>query len=416
MRIRNRDLSKPPVAVGPLEIHQYTPPSTFVGTTNVDPATSLVAESGFETIEDLPGSVPEKVMRPVKHQRLKYSLFETDYVEDTSMPANTRYVYTGPGAAFYSWGYQGQLGFENLEATFDKDVHTLFRKALDELRHGAEADNLLNLVELHQLRDSVTSLQKRLKQASPTWQKKLSKASRLASGTWLGWAFGLAPLLMDIRATTAGIKKFKQAYKHYKRSLERPMSVHASCKGGLKISSYPEQGGGGNVGDGSSYWHGQVHYLKVPRRVVTIVGQRLGTKSESDYSDAITYFLRRYGSEGPASFLWERVPFSFVLDWFVDTSTVLESIDDLIVGEKARVLSACYSESYTAIVSAIHHPTATWLSSLDGQVVAQTELNHYIRQPTPPFPLGRWSGRFGKRQFVHSVALLREISASRRRR
>jgi hypothetical protein len=80
-----------------------------------------------------------------------------------------------------------------------------------------------------------------------------------------------------------------------------------------------------------------VRYVLVVKPVV---------KYRSQIFSAIDAFLSRFATS-PASLAWEKVPFSFVVDWFVDLRGVMRTLDTAVGFEPYQVISFTRSLNYT---------------------------------------------------------------------
>ena len=127
----------------------------------------------------------------------------------------------------------------------------------------------------------------------------------------------------------------------------------------------------------------------------------------------LDYLISRFGVSGPASFLWERIPFSFVVDWFVDLSGVLNSLDNTLTGSTKKITDAGISQSWKALIPVVKtRVSPTFTDSNDGSQVALCELSSFIRKPIVPSVSVGLSGRFGKSQLSISAALIGQMAAN----
>jgi len=319
------------------------------------------------------------------------------------------------------WGNYGDIFPENIQIQWDKSDDTLIREAKDRFYNANDVDNILNAVEAPDFISGLKSLHDKVNVpvVSSTKAKILlkgRKAVKFISGGFLYYSFGIAPLIADI-------KKMASATKTYSRRMQKALdnagkveSLHSRCGGKFTGFLTPENGlplpaGYGVLGDGVSHWHAQVQPMLVPLKVVTIRGIRTH-KYTSPLFQKLDYLATRFGSIGPASFAWEKIPYSFVVDWFVDTSDVFNKLDNFLTGSRKNIVDASISEKWGCAAGAVKHGRGSTYSSFDGTQTAVNELAYYHRKPIDPnFSVG-FSGRFGKRQLALSAALLGQKAAN----
>lgn len=163
-------------------------------------------------------------------------------------------------------------------------------------------------------------------------------------------------------------------------------------------------------------WDSNLNVFTPPTRIVTLKGIRKHRYSTSAFAVADD-LMRRFGVTGPASFVWERIPFSFVVDWFVDLRGVLNSIDNLVTGSSKYVQDACISEKYSwgmgCKVNNLY-TTSQCIVPANGQIVCGTSFQYYTRKPIVATSKVVGSGRFGKKQFALMGALLHQLLVAKR--
>jgi hypothetical protein len=128
----------------------------------------------------------------------------------------------------------------------------------------------------------------------------------------------------------------------------------------------------------------------------------------------LNYLMSRFGSAGPASYLWERIPFSFMLDWFVDLKSICNGLDNLLTGN-VKNITGCLATTKGSLAAIMtdtyggHVPRG-----FQGTQVASTFIDLYRREVPAyhGFSIST-SGRAGKKQLALSAALLYQQVASR---
>lgn len=143
-----------------------------------------------------------------------------------------------------------------------------------------------------------------------------------ASAGWLTWRYGVRPLISDIKSAVAAYNaKRKLVYRHSKRPTASYSHAYALP---LKLTTRGDRPETFSVGDSL------LDQTERARYVVT-----------TDYEyESMGILLREdlglLGVEDAVKVAWELVPFSFVLDWFINVSQWLNAIDDP-VGMTERV-------------------------------------------------------------------------------
>jgi hypothetical protein len=155
--------------------------------------------------------------------------------------------------------------------------------------------------------------------------------------------------------------------------------------------------------------------VTAPTRIVGVRGHRVVEYNSSSFQE-LDYILSRFIATGPISLAWEKIPFSFVVDWFVDLSGLIQKLDNTLTGNR-KVVEKCWSsETHHAFLAMIARESSSESNALAGQVVAQAELKTYLRNPLEPVSLIQSRVRFGKKQAASSVALLHQKVANLVRR
>jgi len=344
--------------------------------------------------------------------------------EDILISGNDKFITTDSeknSAHWRVWGNYGDIYPENIQIQWDKTDEALFRDARDRFYNANDVDSLLNAVEAPDFVTGLKSLHDNVNAPLYSGTKaKLALRSRKAvkfiSGGFLYYSFGIAPLISDI-------KKMASATKTYSRRLQKAMdnagkeeSLHVRCGGKFTGFLTNEHGlplptGYGVPGDGISHWHSSIQTTTKPVKIVTVRGVR-SHKYTSPLFQRMDYLATRFGSIGPASFAWEKIPYSFVVDWFVDMSDVFNKLDNFLTGSRKNIVDVTVSEKWGCAAGAVKHPLGGTSTSFDGTQTAVNELDYYHRKPLDPdFSIG-FAGRFGKRQVALSAALLGQKAAS----
>jgi hypothetical protein len=104
--------------------------------------------------------------------------------------------------------------------------------------------------------------------------------------------------------------------------------------------------------------------------------------------------------------------FSFVLDWFVDTTAVVDKLDNLLTGNTKTVTSISLSEKAESLVASYFHNSFAWDLSISGQNIVNNTVKLYQRNPVALDSYLGLSGKFGKHQAGLAAALLTQTVAN----
>jgi hypothetical protein len=261
-------------------------------------------------------------------------------------------------------------------------------------------EGLVNLAEAHEIPSSIKQLSSYAPYKASKWEsmrKAVKGMSRHAAGQFLAYSFGIAPLLRDTGAVLNYLKKVEKDYQRYVSCPIRHVS--RTFIGSAPFSKSPSV-----VTSRTIWYQGLALQVPVTRYVLTY---REKNPYSTEFFRKLSYLINRFGAGGPASFAWELVPFSFVVDWFIDTSSVIGYLDDTLNSDRIEVLNLSKSMKYeleTDVFRDVYDGSTNTLveSSKLGHVV----YRRYMRQPLGKTYYIGLSDRFGKKQTALSVALL----------
>jgi hypothetical protein len=361
------------------------------------------------------------IVHECKHRKLVYQICEDSFM--TSSP------YTFPPYGVNHWD-SGQAQTGPYSANVKAQPITGWNLANDELPYGwsmdslssidenrlkedvieaskqYKADLLLDLVEANQMWPSITSLATSLPKLRDEWQRRgrlsLSKTLGHASGSFLAWKFGIAPVISDMMAVHRYLPRFR---KDVKRLADRDASRY-SRSGVIKLhfSKADELDyANGNIISRVSYQGRQVSTPTV--RYVLVVKPK--QKYTLPFFQAADNFMRRFATS-PASLAWEKVPFSFVIDWFVDLRGVLRTIDNMLGVSPDYEVSFTRSFSYAL---ATDQQWSYYSPCGGGQLWSvrsgSAEYKHYERKPvSSQGSLPAWIPQNGKNHAAIAAALI----------
>jgi len=389
--------------------------------------TNLVRDYADEIIRD--DDSPGKRFKAVTHGKtsLKKEMFPGN---SWSSGTTVRTDISNVSGSFWPTWFPPNMkfhGWENIGVSWSKDDDTLMREAMDKFFNVNEVDSLLNVIESPEL---VTSAQSMYNAVFPAVQRRVSdtrltmkqarqyfsRFSSFIAGGYLYYSFGIAPLISDMRKLSRNTDAYKRRLRNVLKNAGREITIHHSCSGSVSsslvnVAAYP-LASWGNSPDVGKTWTATVYATATPRKVCTIKGirdQRYNTES----FQTLDFLASRFGSSGPASFLWERIPFSFVVDWFLDLSGVLNSLDNALTGNNKRITDSCIGYKWSALsaVAKLRDSVST-PSTEDGRQIALVETSLYHRYPVSPTTTVGLSGRFGKKQVSITAALIGQMAAN----
>jgi hypothetical protein len=369
-----------------------------------------------------------KVTKTVRHIRRRFKRKNIRVIEEyIDGGGSSKEHYEGEWAYNYSWGWYGNsppegddINIPKVLVSYPKTQGQLLREAMTAFHNVNKTDNLLNLVESSQLKQGAAGVfetLRRLKEAARS--RTLSRQSRnirsafgQSSNLYLFYSFGIAPLIADMKKINKGIKSLKHDLDEMIRLHDKPVRVSAQAKGDIDPNPLfvaPGYGADGTTG----FWKYNVR-AESAKLLVGLRGRR-NVEYQSDAFKKLHYVISRYVATGPASFAWERIPFSFVVDWFVDLSSIVDALDNALTGF-GRTIDDCWvSEKYSYELDHVHtEHTGGWQSTATGLVTFEQGLSYYHRSYLPPNITVGASNRFGKKQASLLAALLHQYVAKLR--
>jgi hypothetical protein len=382
-----------------------------------------------ETMLDYPQG-DRKSIKVVVHQKKKIVLNEIG--NDTLIQGTNRYDTVGPNAHWNVWGPYGDLNHGNVHIDWSKSEATLVRETQKAFYDNNEVDSLLNIVESPELVTSLSPLHRKImgvkvidRSLSKRDIRKLFRNAKgslgLLSGGFLYYTFGVAPLVNDMRKISDAVLSYRKTLQRALRNQGTESTVRRRAMGVMSNqldpinNSLPGGWGTGPLDGTSSHWHVVNNVDVQPEMICTIRGTR-DHAYKTQLFTALNGLAGRFGSSGPASYVWERIPFSFVLDWFVDLSGILNSLDNSLTGNRKGIRDICVSSRWSTIATVIKHQrNATETDSHDGTQTAQVELSQYRRNPVSNDITIGASGRFGKKQGFITAALVGSYAANLRK-
>jgi hypothetical protein len=418
MRTRTRHVvSKSVPGHGNVTLHAITYPCTG------SPAASTTASGVVPLIETafIDERISDELGRGKSHictHRRRTVQMNENSPPYTGAQTNAVFVYSdaayGDGWGFYrqlytaaqSWNISSNVALPVRWTTSGLPINesTLIEGCFEKARQ-LKADVLLNIVEANQLWPSVKSLASCLPTLAANWNR-VRKVVKTASGSYLAWKFGVSPILSDVMAINRFLPKLGEAVRNHME--QKPQRFSSVGEFVALMDTTPS-----NVTSLGGYTVNEVVYqgrvLKRPAiRYVLVV--RPNRSFESDFFRKLDFAMSRFATS-PASLAWEKVPFSFVVDWFVDLRGLCRAADAMVGFNPFSIVSFTRSMSYdlASDVALIRRSPCNG-GVIHNEKCGTVEFSHYERSlasvgATAP----TWKPRFGKNQAGITAALIAQM-------
>jgi hypothetical protein len=395
-----------------------------------------ISDQDYSEISDLPNG---RGMKPVHHIRRKFHYVNEpffsawNWAADTTHPTTQRFDRNNSYSAQDNFGWIPLQDHSNIATLYSKSDDALKREALHSFYSVNETDNLTNIIDAeqtvpHGLVGILQSMRQSglvkgvtgssLKPSISLYESLLGFVKKLKllhlSNGFLYYSFGVAPLIADMRKMAIASRSIENALDKYNANAGRLQSAHARCLGSMSHTSLPSYIGPKELSWSSTYWYADLNQLIQPVKTATVIGIK-SHKYNTKLFNSVQYLQDKFLSAGPASAIWEKIPYSFVLDWFVDMSTIIDKLDNAASGGVKQVRGCSFSEKWACLSSTIfQNPGRNHeYHNLWGETYGWAELSYYHREAWTPEQLSlSASGRFGKKQVALSAALLHQIVAS----
>lgn len=284
------------------------------------------------------------------------------------------------------------------------------RNELLEKAAQLKADALLNLVEANQIVPSVQSLVYSMPKMAKNW-KSIRKVIRTASGGYLAWKFGISPILSDIMAVHRFIPKASAALKRHAELAASRFSKAIPLT--LTLQDSPYSNGYNPINGVNQYaWDWTGGPLDKPSEIRYVLVVRPNTRYHTDFFAKADGLLSRFATS-PASLAWEKVPFSFVIDWFVDLRATLGALDKVVGFSPFQIVSFTRSKQYHLTTHASFRSYSCCNGGMLWEILSDHEYQHYERSiVSAQSILPVWKPRVGKNQAAISVALISQMLTS----
>lgn len=330
----------------------------------------------------------------------------------------------GPCSYWPNWGIEPRwLTPSQFTPSYPVSESSQLSDTMDSFYNAGNVEHILNVVEAPELPKSLEDLKKTTRNYFQTWKpgyigevssfgNATKKFARLTSKTFLTYSFGIAPLLSDMRKTANILWNYSKEIKRHAARAGKAEVVRSQIVGTLD-HPYAQ----GQYVSGLAYLKYSGHLLKPPTRVISVRGIRK-TKYRTDAFTNIGFLAERLIGRGPFNFAWERIPFSFVVDWFVDLRSILNELDNTVFGANRSITGVLSTVEWEYRGNFVHENAPPYTDlAYNNAAMCGTHIRYYDRKVLAANP--SWvglSGRFGKKQLALSGALLTELIFSAKRR
>lgn len=222
------------------------------------------------------------------------------------------------------------------------------------------------------------------------------------AGDYLNLQFGWLPTVADAKALYATIRDIKKKLDELVKRQDELFKSHYTEYVDVDIEGY--------YGQNAYTDYLEVKHDKVKVKMTASLHFRYKIPGIDDLRGKLPLwkaYLDALGFNNPLRTIWERVPFSFIVDWFIPVGDFLEQFSQKWLDTKVEYLDYCLSyKTVTPCACAIKAYRAMTKTDLGG---CKIYSQHYSRMRAIPnddkFGL-RVNNRFGTHQAVLSGALL----------
>lgn len=284
---------------------------------------------------------------------------------------------------------EGQLGYgSNPQGQTTGFSTEAYNRALEKLytQLRGELDLSIDLLQARQVRSSMDRGVRTLRNLADLLRRMKREPTKVASEMWLEWTYGIKPTVSSIYDT---VKLFE----------------NGARTGLITVKSRSKE-----VSRRTVSWNsiGDANLLS---RTDESTSRRCQFVCEYGISDSVLNNLASLSSLNPVSIAWELVPYSFVVDWFVDIGGYVRNF------ESALLYAPAFKRGYTTQGYLIEGTTITAGQYVSGIFSRRVSCRGSYRlsgmsrsvlssSPTPRLP--RFKVDLGANRLLSAAALLRQ--------
>jgi hypothetical protein len=319
-----------------------------------------------------------------------------------SSPGNTWGNPTIAVPSTYDWSTFSYNAVKNMRPNLNKSG-LLLLNFMSELREGArrkadrtrarnekaqrESAKQSKFSEESQKRHQRNIAQTRLK--GRTFGAAVSGAIRAASKFNLFWQFAVQPTINDVRDILDKIKNLEKEIQKLIRESNKIQTRHYTCPIPDRIT-LPADIVRANVAFSSDQpgWgmREETRWIQSPR-YTAVMRFNYDSSALQGLLGALRSRLNAFGVDALLSSVWEAVPFSFVVDWFINVGDIIESLEGhLNQPLPIVILDFSHSVKYSYSTRLIHNQgqLGTTHTRMSGILLMERSVTRYIRRAEAP--------------------------------
>ena len=221
--------------------------------------------------------------------------------------------------------------------------------------------------------------------------RKISRSSSFISNKWLEWQYGIKPTMSTIHALTS---ELIEQISHPSGFLVAEGRATNTAQGQFL---YP-------LGSPATIDAVVTYDLSHRERIVVVYG----------ISNAEVNALSQFTSLNPASFIYENIPFSFVLDWAIDIGGYLRMMETALMTGlefKSGYRTTTIKHDLPAVVQgSATHPLYGYTYTVDGKSSSKWRYFNRSLLSSMPLPeLPRLDVNLGSSRLMSAASLLRGL-------
>ena len=196
-----------------------------------------------------------------------------------------------------------------------------------------------------------------------------NQPGKQASGLYLATDFGLLPTIADIRDTLKMIQNLQSSIRRLYQSEGRTISLRYQLSGSGSLS-----GTSLNTRYTCDYHFSSSRHLAVKYTL---------PKGAFDSIQSLLMAINLAGLDKLTSSLWEAVPFSFVIDWFLPIGSALERFDPRVFDFASFTIVDHYVQTRVESGQTVYYGDNEWFRDLrvSGLKVGVRSNRIFIREP-----------------------------------
>jgi hypothetical protein len=287
----------------------------------------------------------------------------------------------------------------------DPDVDDLMSKAFKDMKPQVEqlVQGLVSLIEFKDIGSTITSARKlssfldRFAKGRLAPKERTFKGlAKLASDSTLAYQFGVKPLMNDIVGVYSSFLNYQNQFRKLWDNQGKTMTAHWRAPSDLvPVSDSRETE---HVNETSGWARETAVLASEYKKNMFNVTMRYTYELVNGYTgQSLTreeaYRLGRLDQLGinlDPSYVWELVPYSFVVDWFVDIGGWLHQFAKNGVDSRIRVQDLCYSRKFEQAITLDMRAKALsgWSTLQRSWQKSRLERKYYFRDRV--YPKAEW--------------------------